>query len=63
MLEKSVDYPIPDSQDNREKMEDYSEIYSYFDADQLSMIKQSIEQNKRIPQEIISFAVLNGTMR
>ncbi|MCQ2427425.1 MAG: DUF2220 domain-containing protein [Clostridia bacterium] len=63
MLEKSVDYPIPDSQDNREKMEDYSEIYSNFDIDHLSMIKQSIDQNKRIPQEIISFAVLNGTMR
>ena len=63
MLDRSVHSPVPTSQDNREQMEDYSEIYSGFDDGHLSMLKESIDQNKRIPQEIISFAVLVDIMR
>lgn len=43
MLDRSVQYAIPNSQDNRERMEDYTELLSEFDIESAAKLKQSID--------------------
>jgi hypothetical protein len=54
---------IPNSQDERERMDDYSSIYNSICKDLHTALADSIEHNKRIPQEIISYASLQKIMR
>lgn len=63
MLDRSAQFVIPDSQDNREQMEDYADLLSEFDNESVAKLKQNIDINKRIPQEIINFATLEEIMR
>ncbi len=63
MLNRAENIPVPPSDDKRGIMEDYSEIYKMFPDKYGIMLKNSISENKRIPQEIISYAVLLSEMR
>lgn len=63
MLRLSVDFDIPDSDDKRELMGDYSEIYKAVSHAYRDRFKENIMQNKRIPQEIITYADLKEIMR
>lgn len=63
MLRLAQNKRIPDSDDRRGMIDDYSTIYAKIDPCFRSFMKQSIEDNKRIPQEIISYAFLKDNMR
>ncbi len=63
MLELSRSVPIPDSDDHRNIPGNYSSIYGHFSESCQELLKRSIEENKRIPQEIISYALLLKEMR
>lgn len=63
MLRLSVNFDIPDSQDKRELTGDYSEIYGAVSLAYRDRFEESILQNKRIPQEIITYANLTNIMR
>lgn len=54
---------IPDSQDARDRMDDYSSIYEHISQDLRATLADNIARNKRIPQEIISYASLQKIMR
>ena len=54
---------IPDSSDERNLMEDYSMIFNSVKQDFRHAFLQSIQHNKRIPQEIISYTFLKNNMR
>ena len=58
MLDLASNTKIPDSVDNRNHQLDFNKIYSLFENNYASKIKKYIEENKRIPQEIISFTIL-----
>lgn len=63
MLRLSKACEIPDSNDHRERMGNYEDIYALFsDEDKNQMIKL-IENNKRLPQEIINYESLLKMMR
>lgn len=63
MLRLSENCEIPDSDDHRERMGNYEDIYALFsDEDQNQLIKL-IENNKRLPQEIINYESLLKMMR
>lgn len=62
MLELSMNRTIPDSCDERNIMDDYSSIISLFSPDCQELLKKSLGDNKRIPQEIISFRWLKEHM-
>lgn len=63
MLRLSRIYAIPDSNDGREIMADYSSIFSAFSEPYYSQLRQYISDNKRIPQEIITYKFLTENMR
>lgn len=63
MLRLSCIYAIPDSNDGREIMADYSSIFSAFSEPYYSQLRQYISDNKRIPQEIITYKFLTENMR
>ena len=62
MLELSLTKIIPDSNDKRNIMEDYNDIISSISPDYQKILKKSLEDNKRIPQEIINFKWLKEHM-
>ena len=61
MLAMSIDRQLPDSEDKREKMDDYTQIYASLGTYAFQAEKY-IQENKRLPQEIISYAVLKERM-
>lgn len=54
---------IPDSIDQREILKDYQQIYAAVPESCRPFLMENIDQNKRIPQEIISYAHLREVMR
>ena len=58
MLRLAQTKNIPDSDDERNRIEDYSQIFGFVDQNLRTLIEQSIQNNKRIPQEIITYAFL-----
>lgn len=63
MLHEAVKTKIPLSEDKRKQIDDYSIIYHLFSEDDQRSLKFYIDANKRIPQEIVSYAVLQKCMR
>lgn len=63
MLRLAQTKNIPDSDDARGRIEDYSQIFGLFDQNLRALLEQSIRDNKRIPQEIITYAFLKENMR
>lgn len=63
MTDLATSRKIPDSQDLRQRIADYQSIYTLFDEKTRSLIQTYIEENKRIPQEIISYEKLLDVMR
>lgn len=63
MLELAEEQTIPDSDDHREQLEDYTPVYSMFSGSAKAELISAIECNKRIPQEIISYENLLTSMR
>lgn len=62
MLELSLTGIIPDSNDKRNIMDDYSSIISLFSSDFKDVLRKTLYDNKRIPQEIINFRWLKEHM-
>lgn len=54
---------IPDSMDERNHSEDYSQLFDLVDQKLRPLFEQNIQNNKRIPQEIITYAFLKKNMR
>lgn len=63
MLRLAQTRNIPDSDDERNRIEDYSQIFDFVDQNLRNLFEQSIQNNKRIPQEIITYAFLKENMR
>ena len=63
MLHRAAEIRIPYSSDQRGNQEDYSSVYALFSKDERHLLQTSITENLRIPQEIISYAVLLQEMR
>ena len=63
MLRLSRDRKIPDSEDHRERMGNYEEIYGLFSKEERNEIIKLIENNKRLPQEIVNYESLLKIMR
>ena len=63
MLRLAQTRNIPDSDDERNSIEDYSQIFDLVDQNLRNLFEQSIQNNKRIPQEIITYAFLKENMR
>ena len=63
MLRLAQTRNIPDSDDERDRIEDYSQIFGLVDQNLRTIFEQSIQNNKRIPQEIITYAFLKENMR
>lgn len=63
MLRLAQTRNIPDSDDERNRIEDYSKIFDLVDQNLRTIFEQSIQNNKRIPQEIITYAFLKENMR
>ena len=63
MLRLAQTRNIPDSDDERNRIEDYSQIFDLVDQNLRNLFEQSIQNNKRIPQEIITYAFLKENMR
>lgn len=63
MLELSRNMQLPDSDDKRGVMPEISGILLKFFADEQKHIAQILNDNKRLPQEILSYPVLADNMR
>lgn len=63
MIRLSKKHTIPDSADHRERIADYSLVYELFCDDTRECLYTYIENNKRVPQEIISYETLLKVMR
>ncbi len=63
MLRLSQNRVIPDSDDQRRIIKDYSSVFACVNEQFRADFEKSIEENKRIPQEIISYAFLKNNMR
>ncbi|MEE0266108.1 MAG: DUF2220 family protein [Acutalibacteraceae bacterium] len=63
MLRLSQNRVIPDSDDQRGVVKDYSSLFTCVSEQLRADFEKSIEENKRIPQEIISYAFLKNNMR
>ena len=63
MLRLARSKNIPDSEDERNRIEDYSQIYDLVDQELRDEFVHSIQCNKRIPQEIINYEFLKKNMR
>ena len=63
MLRLSEDRKVPDSGDHRERMGNYEEIYGLFSEEGRNRLIKLIEDNKRLPQEIINYENLLSIMR
>jgi hypothetical protein len=63
MLELGQSIQLPDSDDGRNVMPDMSEILPLFSDDEQKQITEILQNNKRLPQEILSYPVLADNMR
>lgn len=63
MLRLSQNRVIPYSDDQRGIIKDYSSVFACVNKQLIPLFEKSIEENKRIPQEIISYAFLKTNMR
>lgn len=63
MLILSENRIIPQSEDERNFIEDFGMIYELVNKDLRFIFEQNIKNNKRIPQEIISYEFLKDNMR
>ena len=63
MLELSHNIQLPDSDDGRCIMPEMSGILPHFTTDEQKQITQILGDNKRLPQEILSYPVLANNMR
>lgn len=63
MLHLSENRDIPDSDDHREQMGNYEDIYALFSNEDKDQLIKLIENNKRLPQEIINYESLLKMMR
>ncbi len=63
MLELSCDITLPDSDDGRCIIPDISQILPLFQIHEQKQIAQILQDNKRLPQEILSYPVLAENMR
>jgi len=63
MLRLAQTRNIPNSDDERKHIEDYSQIFDFVDQNLRTIFEQNIQNNKRIPQEIITYAFLKEIMR
>lgn len=63
MLHLAEKRNIPQSNDERNYVEDYSVIFNSVKQNLRVTFEQIIQNNKRIPQEIITYAFLKGNMR
>ncbi|MBR1591401.1 MAG: hypothetical protein IJ666_00020 [Ruminococcus sp.] len=63
MLELSRNIQLPDSEDRRCIIPKMSDILPMFQADEQKQITQILQDNKRLPQEILSYPVLADNMR
>ena len=63
MLELSRNIQLPDSDDGRCIMPEMSAILPLFAADEQKQITQILNDNKRLPQEILSYPILADNMR
>lgn len=63
MLELSRNIQIPDSEDKRCIIPEMSDILPLFRTDEQKQITQILNDNKRLPQEILSYPVLADNMR
>lgn len=63
MLELSRNIQLPDSEDKRCIKPEMSDILHLFQADEQKQITQILNDNKRLPQEILSYPVLADNMR
>lgn len=62
MLELSLNADVPDSDDHRNKTEDYTNILSVISFEYQNILIKALEDNKRIPQEIINYKCLKENM-
>ena len=63
MLRLATGRNMPNSVDLRERMDDYSQLYLLISDPLQEPFREAIMQNKRIPQEIISYKYLKEHMR
>ena len=63
MLQFAQKRNVPDSDDHRERIGNYKEIYDLFSGELRDFLIANIESNKRIPQEIINYEILLAYMR
>lgn len=63
MLELSRNIQLPDSDDGRCIMPEMSGILPLFTVDEQEQITQILQDNKRLPQEILSYPILADNMR
>jgi hypothetical protein len=63
MLELCDLQKLPSSSDNRNINVDMSEILPLFSDNEKSKIKKILEENKRLPQEIVNYGVLCKEMK
>lgn len=63
MLELSRNIQLPNSEDKRCIIPEMSGILPMFQADEQKQITQILQDNKRLPQEILSYPVLADNMR
>jgi hypothetical protein len=63
MLALSQSIQLPDSGDGRNVMPEMSEILPLFSDDEQKQITKILQDNKRLPQEILSYPVLADNMR
>ncbi len=62
MMDMAKNNNVPDSDDKRELMMDYSEIYALFAEEYQKQLEQYILKNARVPQEIINYGILRKEM-
>lgn len=63
MLHFTESLEIPDSDDHRKRMGNYEDIYTLFSDEDRDQLIKLIENNKRLPQEIINYESLLKMMR
>ena len=63
MLRLAEQRDIPDSRDHRERVSDYEPVYRLFPDELYSILSGIIQNNKRVPQEIINYETLLNVMR
>lgn len=63
MLELARGLSLPDSEDGRCLIPDFSELFSFFSSHEREQLSRILLENRRLPQEILSYPVLAENMR